>query len=40
MSPSWAVQDVALEELVLAYLGQQVAGTPEPAINRAKGVQV
>jgi ABC-2 type transport system ATP-binding protein len=38
MSPSWAVHDVALEELVLAYLGQQVTGPPEPAINRVKGV--
>lgn len=28
--PSWMVQDVVLEELVLAYLGQQINGPLEP----------
>ncbi len=34
---SWAVQEVALEELVLAYLGRQLTETPEPAAYRGKG---
>jgi ABC-2 type transport system ATP-binding protein len=38
-SPSWMVHDVELEELVLAYLGQQVRDTLAPAPRRAEEVR-
>ena len=37
--PSWVVQDVTLEELVLAYLGQQVADRLAPAAYRGEEVE-
>lgn len=38
-SPSWAVQDIALEELVLAYLGQQITDPLKPVAHRGEEVQ-
>ena len=38
--PSWEVQDVTLEDIVLAYLGQSAAGTmphsPQPALEQSE----
>jgi ABC-2 type transport system ATP-binding protein len=38
-SPSWTVHDVELEELVLAYLGQQVKDTLTPAPRSGEEVR-
>jgi ABC-2 type transport system ATP-binding protein len=38
-SPSWTVHNVELEELVLAYLGQQVKDTLTPAPRSGEEVR-